>query len=317
MSLAASSEHLARIAQVRAEVSGVASRKVLTRLDRVIASGAEGGAAAGLVTVSTIRCEPPEALKVIHSEARFTRLQKNVGIAGKLHQAETAERGFQVLFVTLTYRPGVEWDPAHMTSYIDKVRNHYRWATKLKLRYVWVAELQERGAVHYHVIFWVKRSYLMPKADKRGFWPHGMTKTEAARKSGGSVVYLMSYIKKHQSKEGLPNGCRVYGVGGVDPDGRSLRRWINYPRFVQARASASCRWDRAVGGGWTSPNGCHWPSEWGVSAIGKGYTRIIRLRSYPATPIDPSGPFSWINRTTGSAAAGWFSSTSAAQGNLK
>ncbi len=289
--------------QAAAEISGAPSRKVRTRLDRIAALGVGGGEAAGLVTVSTTRCEPPEALKVVHAESRFTRLQKNVGIAGKVHQLETQARGYQVLFVTLTYRPGIDWDPAHMTSYVDRVRNHYRWATGDKLRYVWVAETQERGAVHYHIIFWVKKSYFMPKADKRGWWPHGSTKTEVARLSGGSVVYLMSYIKKHSSKEGLPNGCRVYGCGGHSDSGRALRRWVNYPAFVQARASASCRWHRAVGGGWTAPDGSHWPAEWAVSAIGQGYTRVLRVRTYPPTGIQPSGPFSWFKNSASVAVA--------------
>jgi len=263
---------------------------------RLRASEGEGPQAPGLVSVSTTHAEGRwfETLKVDNAESRFVRLQKGVGIAGKLQQVETAGRGYQVLFVTLTYRPGVEWHPAHLTTYINRVRDYYRRATRDGLRYVWVGETQERGAMHYHVIFWVLRSYFMPKADKRGWWPHGMTKTERARLAGGSIVYLMGYIKKAKSKEGLPHGARIFGVGGLSARARVCRAWVHLPRFLQARYDCTQRVRRASGGGWIDEGGCRWAPEWGVSAFGGGYTRLVRLRTYPPTGIEPAGPFSFI-----------------------
>jgi hypothetical protein len=252
---------------------------------------------AGLVSVSTTRkgdADSLETLRVDTDEARFVRLQKGVGVAAKLQQMETEGRGYQVLFVTLTYHHGDAWRGTHLTAYMDKVRNHYRACTGDKLRYVWVGETQERGAIHYHVIFWVKKSYFMPKADKKGWWPHGMTKTEKARLSGGSVVYLMGYIKKQKSKEGLPRGARIFGVGGLSDSGRSVRRWIHLPGFLQARYDCHSRVRRAVGGGWVDADGTRWAPEWGVSAFGNGYTRLVRLRTYPPTGIEPEGPFCWL-----------------------
>ena len=295
MSLAASITIGYAATQERAYLAATPARKIVTRGDRA--------AGAGLVSVSTTRkgsSEPLEALKIDNAEARFVRLQKNVGIAGKLHQAETEGKGYQVLFVTLTYRNGDDWRGTHLTAYMDKVRNDYRAKTGDKLRYAWVGETQERGAIHYHVIFWVRRSYFMKKADKAGWWTHGMTKTEKARLNAGSVVYLMGYIKKQKSKEGLPHGARIFGVGGLTRDAAAIRRWVNLPSFVQARASVSCKWRRAVGGGWTAPDGCHWPAEWGLSSIGKGYTRVVRLHAHPQPAVMPSGPFSWLSGVTGS-----------------
>jgi hypothetical protein len=250
---------------------------------------------AGLVSVSTTRKGDLDSLKIDHDEARFVRLQKGVGIAAKLQQMETEGRGYQVLFVTLTYHHGDHWRGTHLTAYMDKVRNHYRAATGDRLRYVWVGETQERGAIHYHVIFWVKKTYFMPKADRRGWWPHGMTKTEKARLAGGSVVYLMGYIKKQKSKEGLPHGARIFGVGGLSDAGRCVRRWVHLPSFLQARVDCTARVFRAPGGGWLDERtGETWPSEWGVSSIGSGYTRLVRLRSYPTPDVPPDGPFSWL-----------------------
>ncbi len=235
-----------------------------------------------------------EFLSIDNAESRFVRLQKGVGISGKLHQQETAGRGYQVLFVTLTYARDT-WRGTHLTAYMDKVRNHYRACTGEKLRYVWVAELQERGVIHYHVVFWVLRSYRMPKADLRGWWPHGMTKTERARLSGGSVVYLMSYIKKHKSKEGLPHGARVFGVGGLSAASRGVRRWVHMPRFLQARYDCRATVRRAPGGGWVDGDGCRWAPEFALAGRLGTHTRLVRVRSYPPTGINPEGPFSWVH----------------------
>jgi len=248
---------------------------------------------AGLVSVSTTHTGLPETLKVEHDEARWVRLQKAVGVAAKLHHMETQGGGWQCLFVTLTYRNGDDWRGTHMTRYLTAVRNHHRRKTGHGLRYVWVGETQERGAIHYHLIFWVRRSYFMPKADARGWWPHGMTNTQKARHLGGSVAYLMAYIKKQKSKEGLPHGARIFGVGGLSDVGRRVRRWIHFPAFVQARADVATDVTRATGGGWIVA-GVRYLSEWGVSAIGRGYTRLLRLRAYPPTGIQPVGPYSFI-----------------------
>lgn len=256
--------------------------------------GFASAAGAGLVSVSTTHTGCPETLQVDRDESRFVRLQKGVGIAAKLQQQETEGKGYQVLFITLTYRRGEDWRGDHVGRYLTAVRNDYRRKTGDGLRYVWVGETQERGAIHYHVIFWVLKRYWMPKADRRGWWPHGMTKTEKARLSGGSVVYLMGYIKKQKSKEGLPHGARIFGVGGLSAAARSVRRWVHLPAFLQARHDCRARVMRRDGGGWVDGDGCAWAPEWGVSAFGRGYTRLVRLRKYPPTGIEPVGPFTFL-----------------------
>lgn len=275
---------------------------------RLHAAHGEAPQGPGLVSVSTTHTGDAETLKVDREESRFVRLQKGVGIAGKLHCQETEGRGYQVLFVTLTYARADDWKADHVGRYLTAVRNDYKRKTGDGLRYVWVGEIQDErmqrtgdAVVHYHVIFWVLRSYWMPKADRRGWWPHGATKTEKARLAGGSVVYLMGYIKKLKSKEGLPRGARIFGVGGLSADARCVRRWVHLPRFLQARYDSRATIRRAAGGGWIDGDGCRWAPEWGVSAFGRGYTRLVRLRTYPPTGIEPGGPFSWLPAFTGRA----------------
>lgn len=247
---------------------------------------------AGLVSVSTTHTRA-DRFEVDTAAARFTRLQKNIGVAAKLHMIDLAKRRSNVVMVTLTYRPGVEWSPEHLRAYMTNVRNWFHRLTGDRLRYVWVAEMQKRGVIHYHAIFWLPKRLQMPKADKRGWWPHGMTNTKP---STAPVAYVMSYAKKLASKEGLPHGARIYGIGGLDAPARGVRRWLNYPAFIQARASVTCRFAPEVGGGWRDrATGRHWPSEFGVSGVAPGRVSLLRLHDHGRPLADVVGPYSWAS----------------------
>lgn len=265
---------------------------------RVHASLGEAPQAPGLVPVSTTHTG--DVLQIVKEEARFTRLQKNIGVAAKLHNMHHQGRRVNAVMVTLTYRDADGWRPTHVGRYMTAVRNWYRRLTKRPLQYVWVGENQDgthredgigRNVIHYHVIFWLPKGITMPKADKRGWWPHGMTKTERAVKPVG---YLINYAKKLASKKGIPHGARIYGVGGLPPDDRNTRRWINWPSFVQARASVEDQWRRAKGGGWLEcATGEIWPSEYGLSFATPRHTVVVRLHDH-GRPLGSPGPFCWL-----------------------
>lgn len=252
------------------------------------------GEAAGLVSLPTTRkvgVSVGEPLLICKEEGRFTRLQKNVGIAAKLHMHELEGDRVQHVMVTLTYRDGDDWRPTHLTKYMDTVRNWYRAKTGKLLRYVWVAETQERGAIHYHAIFWLGLGVTMPKADKAGWWPHGFSNTLKATKPVG---YLMSYAKKLASKKGIPHGARIYGVGGLRGPSRCIRRWINWPSFVQARAAVTDSYGPQVGGGWVNRvTGQWWPSEYGLAFTTPRHSCVIRLHDHGRPVENVCGPFSW------------------------
>lgn len=249
------------------------------------------GAAAGLVSVSTTRKGIEDILLIDREQARFTRLQKNVGIGAKLHMLDLAGKRVNACMVTLTYRGVDDWQCTHLTTYMDHVRNWYRSLTGEKLRYVWVAETQQRGAIHYHCIFWLAKGVTMPKADKRGWWPHGMSNT---LKATSPVSYLVSYAKKLQSKKGLPHGARIYGVGGLPPASRCIRRWVNWPAFVQARAAVTDSYGPKAGGGWVNRvTGQWWPSEFGLVLTTPRTTAVVRLHDHGRPVADVVGPYSW------------------------
>jgi len=170
------------------------------------------------------------------AERRIRRLKRSVWASGHLHAL--AEKGFRpsiCWFVTLTYRGENQWRSDHISKASQRFRN---WcaAHGYPCRYTWVAELQARGEVHYHLLAWLPRGVRMPHWDRaptkrrKPFWPHGMTETEKAR---SGVGYLMKYLSKLGEFHRFPKGLRLYGIAGLTQDGRDVRRWFNLPEWAK------------------------------------------------------------------------------------
>lgn len=169
------------------------------------------------------------------AERRVARLKRSVWAAGHLLALAALGRCPGVCwFVTLTYVGVDDWKPKH----ISKATRLFRaWAKALHLdcRYVWVAELQKRGAVHYHLLAWLPVGVTMPHWDrpqgaKQAWWPHGMSNTEKAR---AGVGYLMKYLSKLGEFHRFPKNLRLYGMGGLDATGRTVRSWFNLPEWAK------------------------------------------------------------------------------------
>jgi hypothetical protein len=224
--------------------------------------------------------------------ARLGRLRRSIGFSARAMVAAN-RKGFRpewVCMLTVTYRPGAQWEPKHVARLLD----HYRqWCKRraISCRYVWVAEVQKRGAVHYHVACWLPRGMRPPKPDLQGWWPHGSSNRVIAR---NAVPYLMKYFSKGSGACALPDGSRGYGVGGLDHALRRARRWLRLPAFVQSRGDCFDDWTPALGGGWTDPDGVVIPSEYERTWLGDAYG-LIRVADY-GRPFEAAGPFTWLHR---------------------
>lgn len=304
----------AMLAHGHVMASGVSHRSIRTRLDGIRA--AQSRAAAGLVSVSTT-CTSTTAewvaencIQIDKDQARVTRLRKGLGVAAKqLHNMGNLDQ--QVWMLTLTYAgDNGQWRPEHISRFLDSLRRwHYAKAGTKKVRYAWVAELQQRGVIHYHVIVWLAAGLTPPKPDtawrrrdKRGhayieppMWPHGMSNR---LRSTAPVAYLMKYASKIESKNvgSFPHGARIHGVGGLDDTGRSIRRWVLWPAYLQGNAQVGERYKPAPGGGYINADtGEVLFSEW--APLGNSFTTFVRIRTTPRK-IHPSGPFSWYSPQT-------------------
>jgi hypothetical protein len=270
------------------------SRGFAVGLVPVINKSYKGFSVSNLPVISALKNQlfAFDPLEMVRDELRYKRLRRNIGVAAKLHEVSlvAGKKNHNVVMVTLTYKID-NWSPLHIKRYVDSVRIWMHRRTGEKLKYVWVAENQKRGVIHYHVLYWMPRGVTMPKADKQGWWPHGSTRTE---KAVAPISYVMKYASKLDSKEGFPAGARTYGVGGLVENERGARRWFNYPSFIKSRASVSDRWLRVRGGGWAEVStGELWPSEWAVCLVTRMKLSIIRLFDH-GRPMDCGGPFSWL-----------------------
>lgn len=273
----------------------------------------EARSASGLVSVSTT-CRSGSAvvdfsentISIDRHVSRCTRLRKSLGVAAKaLHNAGPANQ--RIWMQTLTYRgDNRDWRPEHISRFLDGLRKwHYARTGSKSVRYAWVAELQQRGVIHYHVVVWLAGGLTPPKADqgwkhtdRRGnviheppMWPHGMSNR---LKAHAPVAYVMKYASKIESKNvgHFPHGARIHGCGGLTEIGRQCRRWVLWPAYVQGNASASCPFKPARGGGYRN-------DETGelllpeFAPTGGGFRHFIRIRNTPRR-IDAVGPFSWL-----------------------
>jgi hypothetical protein len=167
-------------------------------------------------------------------KARLGKMKKVIVTGARLIQDRLCFKGrnsgYRPAMFTLTYREIDDWRKDHVSLFLNLARN-YLARRGFKLRYCWVAELQKRGAVHYHVIIWLPRNVKLPMPDKCGWWPHGRTNSAFARKAVG-------YIAKYASKgvdEGtkFPRGIRLYGVGGLLGVDKIELRWWRAPGFAR------------------------------------------------------------------------------------
>jgi hypothetical protein len=170
---------------------------------------------------------------------RLKRLKSSVWLSGQLQcLPKPGHRPDVPWFVTLTYAHADKWSPNHIAEAMDRYR---AWCVRrgIACRYIWVAELTATGRVHYHLIAWLPIGTRMTFWDRPrrvkgkktvAFWTHGTTNTQPAKHG---VAYLMKYLSKMGMYHAFPEGLRLYGVGGLDPEQRSIRAWSNLPFWVK------------------------------------------------------------------------------------
>lgn len=220
------------------------------------------------------------------ADRRVKRLKRSVWASGHLHGlAEVGESVGVPWFVTLTYKGVADWRPVHVSAAVKGFRNWCR-SNAVDCRYTWVAELQRRGAVHYHLLAWLPAGLQMPHWDKKtkkhggmraSFWPHGMTETDRAR---SGVGYLMKYLSKLGELTRFPKGLRLYGIGGLTPEGRLMRAWFNLPQWAKAAYGVGDL-KRTCQGLTVLETGEILPPVWRVSRMPSGLV-LTKLRDVPS-----------------------------------
>lgn len=195
-----------------------------------------------------------ETFNTENSNSRLVRLSKRVRAFGDALDHLRQSQDFILKMITLTYAPDNSWEKNQIRTFMKSLRGVVRESL---FAYGWVAELQKRGAVHYHVYCAVTPGTVIPQPDSSGMWPYGFSRVE----TGNSPYYLLSYASKKYQKVGkFPKGMRMLHVWirkGLLP---KLERWVfdlsAYPNWLtdQLLASGSSYVGnlprRHINGGW-------------------------------------------------------------------
>lgn len=212
---------------------------------------------------------------------RLKRMRGSVEHSMRLSEAGLSRSGgfrYRRKFVTLTYADVEGWQADHVNDYLRRVR---MWAKRRNFRisFVWVAELQQRGALHYHVCFWIPSRCWMPKSDTQGWWKHGMSNIKNVT---GGCSGLMGYMSKYMSKTTpsqavkFPKGARLFGAGGLDKEQRREVRYRLAPFWVRDALGTFADIRRVVGGWADKFTGEFLRSPWKVTIDKFGFVWAVR-----------------------------------------
>lgn len=254
-----------------ARASDTATAQVAAALPFASKAG-RAAACLGLVPSSTSGPDLARiAIELDQNRIRAARLKKSVITGARLHDQEARKgsaRGAWYM-LTATYREGSNSSPRDVSNLVRGVRRYFHNLARREgqgrplFRYLWVGELTKRLRPHYHLLIWIPRGYFLPKADRRGWWPHGMTKIEKAR---NAVGYLAKYASKFTGAmaEAFPKGFRTHGIGGLGEESRRELRWWKAPQEAREALGPDADIRKTFGGYTDKRTGEFWPSPWRV-----------------------------------------------------
>lgn len=254
-----------------ARASDTATAQVAASLPFASKAGREA-ASPGLVPSSTSGLGLARiSIELDQNRIRAARLKKSVITGARLHDQEARQgsaRGAWYM-VTATYREGSDSSPRDVSNLVRGVRRYFHKLAGRKgqgrplFRYLWVGELTKRLRPHYHLLIWIPRGYFLPKADRAGWWPHGMTKIEKAR---NAVGYLAKYASKFTGAmaEAFPKGFRTHGIGGLGDESKRELRWWKAPQAAREALGPDADIRKTFGGYTDKRTGEFWPSPWRV-----------------------------------------------------
>ena len=161
-------------------------------------------------------------------EKRYQRMRERVSEwAGVMDMLSKEIPGSRLIMITLTIAKVKDYSPGMIREYLKSLK--YRLGKDL-WGFAWIAEMQKRGAVHYHLLIMVPKYKRVPMPDKSGMWKWGMSRVEKAK----TAYYLCVYIGKERQKElsRYPKSCRTYAVSYRLPEG-TTKAYLNSLREVQ------------------------------------------------------------------------------------
>lgn len=153
--------------------------------------------------------------------------------------------GLRAVALTLTYRNSDKYSQKHISRFVDRLRSVLK-RLGYTLPYAW--RLERAGQLHYHLMLWLPRTFMLDPAKLSRWWHWGSTWVEGCR----SVKAWGRYMAKFDSVAKLPERARSFGSGGLDDAGNTAVSRAALPCWLLAVLPSGHRVRRCLGGGWVN-----------------------------------------------------------------
>ena len=177
---------------------------------------------------------PDGSIKVTDSfESKLWRLR--TAVHSWVDSMQLYSDNYDLKMITLTYAKAEDWKANDIKNFCSWLR---RYCGDSLISYAWVAELQERGAVHYHLTAYFKKGFSVPFPDKptgrKNFvpWAFGYSRIEKAK----NPAYLVTYLGKEHQKDfhRFPLGARSFSIWANSEYEKISDFVIGYKKFLLA-----------------------------------------------------------------------------------
>ncbi|MDS0796972.1 hypothetical protein NUV26_32930 [Burkholderia pseudomultivorans] len=163
----------------------------------------------------------------LSAKKRRTKARKRLLRATQEHRRHAKFAGLRAVALTLTFADNGKFCAKLISKFIACVRQAMKRLGH-RLPYSWV--LESEGRLHYHLMFWLPRSFILDKEKLAQWWPWGTTWTAGCRLIKGWARYMA----KFDCMARLPKGVRLFGYGGLDEGGKAAVQRACLPRWLQA-----------------------------------------------------------------------------------
>jgi hypothetical protein len=170
---------------------------------------------------------------------------------------------------TVTYGPGVFWQPCHIAALVEKYERHFSYQY-VECKAAWVAETTADGRVKYHVLLAVRCEWEEPKVERPDVlwprsqhpaWRHGPVQAFTQVKTVAALRAVLEQMEHAPTVAPLPRKAHSYAINAGWSGGKQTAaevRWRKLPRYVREKTAPQDR-IRKVKGGY-AVNAYVWPT---------------------------------------------------------
>ncbi|MFM0734356.1 hypothetical protein PQQ52_28125 [Paraburkholderia sediminicola] len=186
-----------------------------------------------------------ETSATLSATKRRTKARKRLLRATKEHRRQAKTTGLRAVALTLTFEDNEQFCSKLISKFIDCVRQALKRRGH-RLPYTWV--LERAGRLHYHLMLWLPRGFILDMKKLAQWWPWGSTWARCCRVVKGWARYMA----KFECMAHLPKAIRLFGYGGLDEPGKAAVQRAGLPQWLQARLPRGASARHFPGGGWTN-----------------------------------------------------------------